>query len=75
MAVPDRLRGRIMSLYGFVLVGVTPIGSLFVGSIAEVFGVSAAFAAGGGMGLVLVLALTAWWMRGTAARSPGRLWP
>ena len=74
MAVPDRLRGRIMGLYGFVLVGVTPIGSLFVGSIAEVFGVSVAFAAGGGMGLVLVLALTAWWMRGTAGRSPGRLW-
>jgi len=75
MAVPDRLRGRIMGLYGFVLVGVTPIGSLFVGSIAEVFGVSAAFAAGGGMGLVLVLALTAWWMRRTAGRTPGRLWP
>jgi hypothetical protein len=29
------MRGRIMSLYAFVWVGVTPIGSLFVGTIAE----------------------------------------
>jgi len=33
MVVPDRMRGRIMSLYTFVWVGVTPIGSLFVGTI------------------------------------------
>ena len=67
VTAPDRLRGRIMSLYAFVFVGVTPIGSFFVGSIAEVFGVSVAFAAGGGLGLLCVLALTFWWMRG-----PGR---
>jgi len=69
MTVPDRLRGRIMSLYAFVFAGVTPIGSIFVGSMAEVFGVSAAFAAGGGLGLLCVLALAFWWMRGPGRQS------
>jgi nitrate reductase gamma subunit len=53
-----------MSLYGFVFVGVTPLGSLFVGTVAEWFGASAAYAAGGGLGLLCVLALTALWARG-----------
>lgn len=68
VTVPDTLRGRVMSIYAFVFVGVTPIGSFLVGSIAEMFGVSAAFAAGGGLGLLCVLALTFWWMRRPGAR-------
>jgi hypothetical protein len=60
-----------MSLYAFVFVGVTPIGSFFVGSIAEVFGVSVAFAAGGGLGLLCVLGLTFRWMRRPEWRSGG----
>ncbi len=68
ITVPDRLRGRVMSLYSFVFIGVTPIGSFLVGSIAEIFGVSAAFAAGGGLGLLFVLALTVLWARGSAGR-------
>jgi MFS family permease len=71
VTAPDRLRGRIMSLYAFVFVGVTPIGSFFVGSIAEVFGVWVAFAAGGGLGLLCVLALTFRWMRRPEWRSDG----
>jgi hypothetical protein len=59
----------MMSLYAFVFAGVTPIGSFLVGSIAEVFGVSVAFAAGGGLGLVCVLALTIWWVRSPARQS------
>jgi MFS family permease len=62
--VPDRLRGRIMSLYAFVFAGVTPIGSFFMGTVAQWFGVSAAYAAGGGMGLILVLTLVYLGMRG-----------
>jgi len=69
VTVPDRLRGRIMSIYAFVFVGVTPIGSLLIGSMAEVFGVSAAFAAGGGLGLLCVLTLILWWVRGPGRRS------
>jgi len=70
MAVPDRMRGRIMSLYAFVWVGVTPLGSLFVGTIAEWFGISAAYAAGGGMGLACVLGLGLMWKRGRARSDP-----
>ena len=64
VVVPDRLRGRIMSVYAIVFVGVTPIGSLFIGTVAERFGASAAYAVGGGLGLLSVLALTALWVRG-----------
>lgn len=39
--VPDHLRGRIMSVWSLVLVGLAPIGSFFVGSLAE--GVGAPF--------------------------------
>ena len=64
MVVPDRLRGRIMSVYAFVFVGVTPIGSLFVGTVAEWFGASVAYAVGGGLGLLGVLVLAVLWTRG-----------
>jgi len=69
IAVPDRLRGRIMSIYAFVFAGVTPIGSFLVGSIAEVFGVPAAYAVGGGLGLACILALSLLWRRGPGRRS------
>jgi MFS family permease len=63
LVVPDRMRGRIMSLYGFVLAGVTPLGSLLVGTIAEWFGVSIAYALGGGLRVACVLALGVLWQR------------
>ena len=63
IAVPDELRGRVMGLYAQVFAGMTPIGSLFVGTVAEHWGVSRACAVGGGIGLVLVLALTLVWRR------------
>ena len=61
LAVPDRMRGRIMSLYAFVWVGVTPLGSLFVGTIADWWGVAAAYALGGGVGLLCILGLILLW--------------
>jgi len=64
VVVPDRLRGRIMSVYAFVFVGITPIASLLVGTVAEWFGASAPYAVGGGLGLLGVLALTVLWTRG-----------
>ena len=67
LTVPDNLRGRIMSLYAFVFVGVTPIGSFLVGTVAEGFGVPAAYAVGGGAGLVAVVTLALLGMR-----RPGR---
>ena len=74
VTVPDTLRGRMMSIYAFVFVGVTPIGSFLVGSIAEFVGVPAAFAAGGGLGLLCVLGLTLWWTRSPARRSVDFTW-
>ncbi len=61
ITAPDALRGRIMSLYTFVFVGVTPIGSLMVGSLAEHLGTPAACAIGGVGGLVSVAVLSALW--------------
>jgi MFS family permease len=75
VTVPDTLRGRIMSLYAFVFAGVTPFGSFFVGSIAEVFGVPVAFAAGGGLGLLCVLGLLWRWTRGRSWRHLMVDWP
>ncbi|WP_264843766.1 MFS transporter [Caldinitratiruptor microaerophilus] len=66
VTAPDELRGRVMSLYALVFAGVTPIGALFAGSITEAFGVATGFLAGGGLSLVSILALLAWWR----ARAP-----
>ena len=57
LIVPDSLRGRVMSLYAFVFGGITPFGSLLMGSLAEFFGVPTAYAVGGGLGLVSVIGL------------------
>ncbi len=48
LVVPDRMRGRVMSLYAFVFVGSTPLGALFVGTTADWVGVSACWGGGGG---------------------------
>src|SRR5262245_30877039 len=54
---PDALRGRVMGLYALAFAGMTPFGSLLVGTVAEHLGVRAACALGGGTGLVAVAAL------------------
>ncbi len=43
----DRLRGRVMSVYTFTFGGLTPIGSLFAGSVAHVLNAPVTFALGG----------------------------
>ena len=63
IAVPDELRGRVMGLYALVFAGMTPIGALIMGTVAEHWGVSRACAVGGSAGLVLILALTIGWRR------------
>ncbi|MCX5797561.1 MAG: MFS transporter [Elusimicrobia bacterium] len=59
--VPDRLRGRVMSLYALVFVGVAPLGSLLMGALAQAFGAPAAYAVGGAGGLLAVLTLAWAW--------------
>lgn len=59
--VPDELRGRIMGLYALVFAGMIPFGSLFMGTVAERWGVLRACAVGGAAGLLLVSTLTLVW--------------
>jgi hypothetical protein len=35
LLVPDALRGRVMSVYLWAVVGMAPLGSLILGSLAE----------------------------------------
>ena len=57
--VPDALRGRLMGFYAFVFVGLAPLGSLEVGTLAERIGTPAAVALGGAV-TTLALAIAAW---------------
>jgi predicted MFS family arabinose efflux permease len=67
ITVPDELRGRIMGLYALVFAGMTPIGALIMGTVAERWGVLRACAVGGTMGLLLITTLTLAWRQ-----APGR---
>ena len=59
LAVPDVLRGRVVSLYTTVFVGSTPIGGLFSGLIASGFGGAPAALVVGGS-LATLAAIGAW---------------
>ncbi|MGB9662657.1 MAG: MFS transporter [Moorellaceae bacterium] len=50
--VPDSLRGRVMSVYSLVFAGVTPIGSLLSGSVANLWGAPVGLAVGATLGLL-----------------------
>jgi MFS family permease len=58
-AVPDSLRGRVMSVYMLVFQGFFPIGSLMAGAIAERYGVPIGAAFGGTIALMAGL----FWLR------------
>ena len=59
---PDELRGRVMSAYAFVFVGMGPIGALLSGGVADLIGAPGAIALGAG-----VLMLFAAWVFGKRA--------
>jgi MFS family permease len=69
LTTPDELRGRVMALYTMVFAGMSPVGAVFIGGVAEGLGTRAACLAGGGVGLAGVLALwTRWLLRHGAER-------
>jgi MFS family permease len=72
LETPDALRGRVMGLYALANAGMTPFGSLLMGSLAERLGVRAACALGGGSGLVAVVALVLIARRAGLAWTPRR---
>lgn len=45
--VPDRLRGRMMSLYSMMMMGMAPLGALLAGALSEHIGAPLTVAAGG----------------------------
>lgn len=55
--IPDRLRGRVMSVYMMVFQGFFPLGSLLIGAIAQGFGIPAGAAFGGAVALAYGLYL------------------
>jgi MFS family permease len=57
LTTPDALRGRVMGLYALANAGMTPFGSLLVGTVAEHLGVRAACLVGGSGGLAAVAVL------------------
>ena len=63
MSSPLELRGRVMSVYVMVFIGTTPIGNLFISSVAGNSGVPSAFVAAGIPCFVVAL-VAAWiWKR------------
>ncbi len=51
LAVPDELRGRVMSIYMLIFQGFFPIGSLMAGTVAQQFGSPFSAALGGAIAL------------------------
>jgi len=58
--VPDALRGRVMSVYSMMFMGMAPIGSLIAGAAAARFGAPATVAAAG---VVCMAAAAVFWLR------------
>jgi MFS family permease len=67
MAVPDHLRGRVMSVYTTVFSASVPIGGLAMGAIASAFGTAVAIGVGGVLTLIVGLGALAWGRRGAFA--------
>lgn len=73
LAVPDELRGRVISVYTTVFVGSTPLGGLLMGWIASAVSVEASLVVGG-VGCLVVGSLSLAWLRrirGAALFAPG----
>jgi MFS family permease len=63
LAVPDKLRGRVMSVYMTVFAGSTPVGGLLAGWLASSFGSPVALAFGGGTTALVTVAAAIWVVR------------
>lgn len=73
---PDHLRGRVMGVYSFLVLGLAPIGSLQAGFVSEHIGVRYSIGLGGAA-CCLTAAWVAWYLgksrpKGEADRWTGR---
>ena len=64
---PDHLRGRVMSVYMVVFAGSIPLGNLFTGGLAHLYGSTIALFIGGC--LSLIAAIVGWILRSPAEKS------
>jgi MFS family permease len=53
LQAPDRLRGRVMGFYSFVVLGMAPFGAFQAGWVSEHYGARVAFALGGAACVVM----------------------
>ncbi|MEW5762045.1 MAG: MFS transporter [Bacillota bacterium] len=60
LAADDRFRGRVMSVYTLVFIGVTPVGNFLAGSVAHLRGAPVAFAAGAALALLGTACAVLW---------------
>jgi MFS family permease len=63
MAVPDQLRGRVMSVYTTVFAGSVPAGGLLMGAIASAWGVPLALMIGAVLSLAVGIGAWFWLVR------------
>ncbi len=67
MMIPDALRGRVMSVYSMMFMGMAPVGALIGGTLAHNLGAPLTVALGGGgclaVGLLFALRLPQWRQR------------
>lgn len=64
LSAPDRLRGRVMSIYTLIFGGSFPIAAVLIGLISERWSVSLAFLIAGVLGLCSLTAVVARWRLG-----------
>jgi MFS family permease len=64
---PDHLRGRVMSVYLVVFAGSVPLGNLFTGGLAHVYGAQISLLIGAA--LSLIAAVVGWILRSPAEKS------
>ncbi|HUY07910.1 MAG TPA: MFS transporter [Candidatus Dormibacteraeota bacterium] len=62
---PGRLQSRVMSLYLWVFLGSTPLGSLFAGGVEQAWGDRVTMALGGALAILAAAGGTWWWTRST----------
>jgi MFS family permease len=63
LAVPDGLRGRVMSVYTTVFAGSVPIGGIAAGALASAVGVPTTLAISGILSLAVGVGALVWWRR------------
>jgi MFS family permease len=70
LAAPPALRGRVVSLYALMFLGMAPIGSLLSGSVAKLWGTPLAIRLGGSVCLIAALSFALTMPRLRAAPAP-----